>query len=164
MKRFLARDINDLDDVRMPMRLYPPTCPPTPPTCPPRTFVIQVRMAMRYLGEIREREAMLDWVFAPVEEKYTLLTRHAMVVSAAIVSGGEVHLAHQAPTPCTSLHPSPPLVPSHSTLTPLAHRTPLTLLTDLLLRPPHPPTPRHTHPHPTPPGTRCGCRRRRVTP
>ena len=31
---------------------------------------------MRYLGEIREREAMLDWVFAPVEEKYTLLTRH----------------------------------------------------------------------------------------
>ena len=29
MKRFLARDINDLDDVRMPMRLYPPTCPPT---------------------------------------------------------------------------------------------------------------------------------------
>ena len=93
MKRFLARDINDLDDVRMPMRLYPPTCPPT---CPPRTFVIQVRMAMRYLGEIREREAMLDWVFAPVEEKYTLLTRHAMVVSAAIVSRGEAHPAHQA--------------------------------------------------------------------
>ena len=122
-----------------------------PTTCPPRTFAIQVRMAMRYLGEIREREAMLDWVFAPVEEKYTLLTRHAMVVSAAIVSGGEVHLAHQAPTPCTSLHPSPPLVPSHSTLTPLAHRTPLTLLTDLLLRPPHPPhtpTPTPT-PHPT---------------
>jgi hypothetical protein len=32
-------------------------------------------MAMRYLGEVREQEAMLDWVFAPVEEKYTLLTR-----------------------------------------------------------------------------------------
>ena len=30
---------------------------------------------MRYLGEVREQEAMLDWVFAPVEEKYTLLTR-----------------------------------------------------------------------------------------
>ena len=49
MKRFLAREINDLDDVRM---------------------------AMRYLGEIREREAMLDWVFAPVEEKHALLTRY----------------------------------------------------------------------------------------
>ena len=48
MKRFLAREITDLDDVRM---------------------------AMRYLGEIREREAMLDWVYAPVEEKHALLTR-----------------------------------------------------------------------------------------
>ena len=83
-------------------------------------------MAMRYLGEIREREAMLDWVFAPVEEKYTLLTRHAMLVGAAIVSRGEVHPAYQARTPRTPYTPCPPLSP-HTALSHLSPpRTPLT--------------------------------------
>ena len=48
-KRYLTREINDLDDVRM---------------------------AMGYLAAIREKETMLDWEFGPVEEKYALLNRY----------------------------------------------------------------------------------------
>ena len=48
-KRYLSREINDLDEVRM---------------------------VMGYLSDIREKETMLDWEFGPVEEKYALLTRY----------------------------------------------------------------------------------------
>jgi len=47
--RYLKRELNDLDDVRM---------------------------AMGYLTAIRNKETMLDWEFGPVEEKYALLTRY----------------------------------------------------------------------------------------
>eukprot|EP00327_Prymnesium_parvum_P015479 CAMPEP_0113272674 /NCGR_PEP_ID=MMETSP0008_2-20120614/23450_1 /TAXON_ID=97485 /ORGANISM="Prymnesium parvum" /LENGTH=4484 /DNA_ID=CAMNT_0000122153 /DNA_START=48 /DNA_END=13502 /DNA_ORIENTATION=+ /assembly_acc=CAM_ASM_000153 len=53
MNRYLKREINDLDDVRM---------------------------AMKYLSEIREKETMLDWEFGPVEEKYALLNRYNVVM------------------------------------------------------------------------------------
>ena len=52
-KRYLSRDINDLDDVRN---------------------------VMGYLASIREKETMLDWEFGPVEEKYALLTRYNVEV------------------------------------------------------------------------------------
>jgi dynein heavy chain len=52
-KRYLSRVINDLDDVRM---------------------------VMGYLAAIREKEAMLDWEFGPVEEKYALLNRYRVEI------------------------------------------------------------------------------------
>ena len=45
MNRHLKREINDLDDVRL---------------------------AMKHLTEIREKEAMLDWEFQPVQDKYQM--------------------------------------------------------------------------------------------
>ena len=53
MNRHLKRELNDLDDVRM---------------------------AMKYLTEIREKEAMLDWEFGPVVEKYNMLSRYEVAV------------------------------------------------------------------------------------
>ena len=53
MNRHLKREINDLDDVRM---------------------------AMKYLTDIRDKEAMLDWEFGPVVEKYGMLSRYEVAV------------------------------------------------------------------------------------
>ena len=53
MNRHLKRDINDLDDVRL---------------------------AMKHLTEIREKEAMLDWEFQPVQDKYTMLSLYGVAV------------------------------------------------------------------------------------
>jgi dynein heavy chain len=52
-KRYLTREINDLDDVRN---------------------------AMGYLSAIRDKETMLDWEFGPVEEKYALLHRYRVEI------------------------------------------------------------------------------------
>jgi len=47
--RYLKRELNDLDDVRV---------------------------AVGYLAAIREKETMLDWEFGPILEKYSLLTKY----------------------------------------------------------------------------------------
>jgi hypothetical protein len=47
--RYLKRELNDLDDVRL---------------------------AVGYLAAIREKETMLDWEFGPILEKYSLLTKY----------------------------------------------------------------------------------------
>ena len=52
-KRYLSREITDLEDVRN---------------------------VMGYLAAIREKETMLDWEFGPVEEKYTMLTKYNVEV------------------------------------------------------------------------------------
>ena len=53
MNRHLKREINDLDDVRL---------------------------AMKHLTEIREKEAMLDWEFQPVQDKYQMLSLYGVSV------------------------------------------------------------------------------------